>query len=92
MEASRATAVSLSDKHPTESPGCASILNRDALLKKGEIAREAKRLVEGAGWIPDVFRPEAGHGAASTIADRENAEDAPAAANAVDDEATAIAA
>ena len=66
-------------------------------LKKGDMAREAERLLEGTGWLPEPLRlpqvePEAGDVAdlPDFLADDEAAEDAPEDAEA--DDAYAIAA
>ncbi|WP_432778462.1 chromosome partitioning protein ParB [Burkholderia gladioli pv. alliicola] len=58
---------------------------RLAKLKKGDIASEAERLVDGTGWMPAIFRADASQQAAQDVTADDEAE-APENAAAVADE------
>ncbi|MCI4185546.1 ParB/RepB/Spo0J family partition protein [Dickeya dianthicola] len=65
-------------------------VNRLAKLKKGDIASEAERLADGAGWMPAIFKAEAPQEVAQAEGPEQNApEDAEAVA---DEPAEALAA
>ncbi len=64
-------------------------VNRLAKLKKADIASEAERLAEGAGWMPAMFKDE---GSAGAALDRTSEETSAAVATEADEVAEALAA